>query len=166
MPTNDPNASAERRAIIASAELLSKKVDQLSNQLTVSKRQSQQARSLTTRLAWVVVVLVIVLGVVGYELVKTKNNSDELQSQTTKNHDLVKCVQVWADAYTHRVDALTKLNTERSNALDELVRSLTLPQQQAKKVFPQRLVAYLHASDTYNLYIKHHPIPGSPKLNC
>jgi hypothetical protein len=73
------------------------------------------------------------------------------------------CVRDYTNASAARTNILTPASQNRTDALDELIR--TLPTGD-KAAFQRKLLAYLKASDTYQNLAQTNPPPLAPRFTC
>jgi hypothetical protein len=76
---------------------------------------------------------------------------------------IVECITDWSDVVSRRSNALTEANTNRSNALDAVIRAAA---SQNRQLLVNSINDYIVVSDEYFITLKEHPVPESPKFNC
>lgn len=87
-----------------------------------------------------------------------------------QGHSQASCVRSWANANAGRTNALLPVSTARTDALDQLIRTIapgpgeTPEQRQA--AFQSALATYLKASDNYSRAADQNPPPLAPAYRC
>jgi hypothetical protein len=78
---------------------------------------------------------------------------------------LLECVTEWSTEQTVRSSALDTASSERTEALDRLIRVVAAPDP-SREHFRAALDQYVAASDAYLTVLAEHPVPESPALRC
>jgi FtsZ-interacting cell division protein ZipA len=80
------------------------------------------------------------------------------------------CVRQYANQSAARTNVLSPASTARSDALDQLVRTLApnpdANAEQRQEAFRSALVGYLKASDLYSKAAAQNPPPVAPAFRC
>jgi hypothetical protein len=134
------------------AELLRQSVDRLSDKVDGLSANVRRSRIATWILAALCVVTLVVVGVV-------IGQARFASSQAT-------CVRSWANAYAARTSVLVPTAIARNDALDNMIRTLALPDDQRKASFDAAFVLYLKASDAYTRAAAQNPPPTAPQYTC
>jgi hypothetical protein len=84
-------------------------------------------------------------------------------AQTNRAAAFSLCVANWANATAQRTARITQLSSDRSDALDVLLRAAASGNRDRTR---KALAAYLKASNTYNNALATNPLPPAPRFAC
>jgi hypothetical protein len=103
--------------------------------------------------------------------------ASQISDAQNANQNLTSCLTDWANKTAVRASVLTVLSTARTHELDALIRTIPVVSSgpvrpdsvipvYRRESFRKALVAYLAASDAYNVALTTHPVPNAPKAVC